>query len=235
MAYRLMAASLLQPCLLEDTVERPGWQVITQLAGDRDPPRFGGMLELTMTTAARHPIPAVFLNHSNDLANLHLLKGYGNESHLAISGRTNCDLSGREAQTDRSCVELSRDGEKAGGKPVAYAVDCNGDGGRGLSLRRPGTGRYQDGRCSECITAAQLGLPARVEDELGLTEQAPRPGQSRASRNSPYGVQARLLRLTTAITGPPPQDYDAQPASSAAPVHRPVLWHRRFILTHLSL
>ena len=77
---------------------------------------------------------------------------------VRLPKRTNCDLSGREARTDRSCVELCRDCENTGGKPVAYAVDCSGDGRRGSSLRRPGTGRYRDGRCSECITAAQLGF-----------------------------------------------------------------------------
>jgi hypothetical protein len=61
-----------QTSLFQDTVSRAGCQIVTQLAGDRDPTGLRAMLQLAVTSALHHFKPTVVLQESHDVAHFHL-------------------------------------------------------------------------------------------------------------------------------------------------------------------
>jgi hypothetical protein len=62
-AYRI-ATSLLQSRLYEDAVQGARREIVAQLPWDRDPSRFGAMLELAVAAPRRDETPTIILQHS---------------------------------------------------------------------------------------------------------------------------------------------------------------------------
>ena len=57
--------------MLEDTIERPGRHVYTELSSDRDGSRFNRVLELPVAALRADVPPAVLLEHAYDFTDFH--------------------------------------------------------------------------------------------------------------------------------------------------------------------
>jgi hypothetical protein len=66
-----LSTSLLQSCLLQDTVQGSWREIIARFARNRDESRLGCVLELSMRTTLPNYGPTVVLQHLDHVANLH--------------------------------------------------------------------------------------------------------------------------------------------------------------------